>query len=278
MELADRLAVVIERQDEPSLKYSGQVRRGGAVATAKGRSVRGAACRDVFEALILIALLDVDRADSESGAAEETTASTLLWTLTDAEELMLATDPAAEVIALVPENEGPRLAGSALALWGGASKASFDLDLGLALSVRWRTELLQPMLLFGVYGGRERIGVPGTGAGARVERLAAHAALCPVRLPRSSVLGVRPCVDVDAGVLSGSGVSVGGARGRAAPWLSTGVELRAEWAVWDAVELGAMIGGVVALTRPRFYFLPDTTAFEAAAGGVRAGASAGLSF
>lgn len=276
MKLADRLSVGIERQEDSSLKYSGQLRRSRAFSDQEGRSVRGATCREVFEALTLIAVLGLDRAESESPAAE--TPAPTLWTLTEEDELVLARDPAPEVLAPLPEDEGPRFAGSVLALWGGASKASFDLDLGLAFDVRWRTELLQPLLLFGVYGGRESIGVSGTGAGARLERLAAQAVACPVRLPRSSVAGVRPCVDVDAGVLTGSGVSVGGARGRTAPWLSTGVQLRAEWAVWDALELGAMIGGVVALSRPRFYFLPDTTAFEAAAGGVRAGASASLSF
>jgi hypothetical protein len=89
---------------------------------------------------------------------------------------------------------------------------------------------------------------------------------------------VRPCVDLDAGVLRGSGVSVEGARGHTAPWVSTGVQLRAEWSVWGPLELGAMVGGVVALSRPRFFFEPDTTAFQADAVAIRAGASAGVSF
>jgi hypothetical protein len=176
------------------------------------------------------------------------------------------------------ETERLRLAGSALALWGGASKATAAADLGLALTLRWQGVHWQPFLLVGAYGGRERFGVSGTTAGARLERLAMHAVACPLRFPREAALAVRPCVDLDAGVLRGSGESVRGARDHAAPWLSTGVQLRAEWSVWGPLEVGAMIGGVVALSRPRFYFVPDTTAFQADAAAFRAGASAGVSF
>jgi hypothetical protein len=200
-----------------------------------------------------------------------------VWSLTPQQELELARDPEPEATA-EPATAPVRLTAMALALWGGAARATANADLGVALVARWMSDTLQPFVLVGVYGGRERFGVSSTSAGARLERLTLHGVACPLRFPRASALGVRPCADLDAGVLRGSGVSVNAARGHDAPWVSTGLQLRAEWSPWGPLELGAMIGGVVALTRPRFYFLPDTTAFQAGAAAFRAGASAGVSF
>jgi hypothetical protein len=275
--LATQLHIEIERlKSDAGPKYEGQVLR-DAGSSGDGRRVRGATCGEVFEALTLIARLGLARMSSEPSVAAPAPAPAG-WTLTAREELELARDPLPEAIGPARETERLRLAGSALALWGGASKATAAADLGLAIALRWSSDPLQPFLLIGAYGGRERFGVSGTTAGARLERLAIHAVACPLRFPREAAIGVRPCVDVDAGVLRGSGESVQGARDHTAPWLSTGVHLRAEWSVWGPLELGAMIGGVVALSRPRFYFVPDTTAFQADAAAFRAGASAGMSF
>ena len=216
---------------------------------------------------------------SEPGVPAQAPASAPpTWRLTAQEELALARDPEPEALDPAPRPERVRLAGAALALWGGASRATSDADLGVAVMARWKSDFLQPFLLVGAYGGRERFGVSSTTAGARLERLVLHSVACPLRFPRDAALGVRPCVDLDVGVLRGSGVSVEAARGHTAPWVSTGVQLRAEWSPWGPLELGAMIGGVLALTRPRFYFVPDTTAFQADAVALRAGASAGVSF
>jgi hypothetical protein len=278
--LAAQLEIEIERlKGDAGPKYEGHVALPDAGTSRDGRRVRGATCGEVFEALTLIARLGLARMSSEPSAPAPAPAPAPAgWTLTAGEELELARDPLPEAIGAARETERLRLAVSALALWGGASKATAAADLGLALALRWSSDPLQPFLLIGAYGGRERFGVSGTTAGARLERLAIHAVACPLRFPRDAAIGVRPCVDLDAGVLRGSGESVQGARDHTAPWLSTGVQLRAEWSVWGPLELGAMIGGVVALSRPRFYFVPDTTAFQADAAAFRAGASAGVSF
>jgi hypothetical protein len=284
--LADRFAIEIERRGgDASPTYEGWLGSYGAGTARAGRHVRGATCHEVFEALTLIAQLGLARMSSDAalssdpeGDAAAPSPAPLSWTLTAQEELELARDPRPEAISPAPDTESPRLAATALALWGGASRATHAADLGLALSVRWKSDHLRPFVLVGVYGGRERFAVEGTPAQARLERLALHAIACPVRFPREAAIGVRPCVDLDAGVLRGSGVSVEGARGHTAPWVSTGVQLRVEWSVWGPLELGAMVGGVVALSRPRFFFEPDTTAFQADAVAIRAGASAGVSF
>lgn len=274
--LADRLAVEIERVGgDSSAAYEGRIRQDEAAISSAERSVRGATCREVFEALTLIARLGLARLSSEPSTPAQ---APLDWTLTAEDEVDLARDPSPEGVGSAREPGSLRLAGAALALWGGAARATFGVDLGLALTARWASDGLQPLLLVGAYGGRERFGVSGTSAGAELERVALQAVACPLRFPRETSIGVRPCVDVDAGVLHGSGVSVEGARGRTAPWVSTGVQIRLEWSPWGPVELGAMIGGVVALTRPRFYFAPDTTAFQSDAAAIRAGASAGVSF
>lgn len=282
--LSGRLAVEIQRrQGDAGTTYEGHIRQGGAGTARAGRHVRGATCEAVFEALALIARLGLSAMAVPATAPEREPSSAPTpaqpsWTLTAQEELALARDlpPAPDLPA--PKAERLRLAAAALALWGGASHASADPDLGLALTARGTHGPLQPFLLVGAYAGRERFGVSGTTAGARLERLALHAVACPLRFPREAAYGLRPCVDLDVGMLRGSGVSVDAARGHTAPWASTGVQLRAEWSPWGPLELGAMIGGVLALSRPRFYFEPDTTAFRADAASLRAGASAGVSF
>jgi hypothetical protein len=290
--LLDRLVIEIERRgNDATPTYEGWLGPRDAGTTSRaGRRVRGATCREVFEALTLIARLGLLRmsepalssqpalSSTSEGPVAAPTRAPLAWTLTAQQELELARDPLPEAVSPAPESESPRLAATALALWGGASRATRGADWGLALGARWKGDGLQPFLLAGVYGGREQFGVSGTPAQARLERLALHAVACPLRVPREAAIGIRPCVDLDAGVLRGSGVSVEGARGHTAPWVSTGVQIRAEWSAWGPLELGAMIGGVVALSRPRFYLVPDTTAFQADATALRAGATAGLSF
>jgi hypothetical protein len=266
--------------------YEGRLRQLDDDTTGQGRQVRGATCREVFEALALIARLGLARmsADPDASPAKHAKrdpappAGASSWALSEREELELARDPLPGSAEPRRRSGRVRLGGAALALWGGAARATTAVDVGLAIAARWESLRLQPFVLAGVYGGRERFGVSGTAAGARLERLVLHVVACPLRFPRSAALGVRPCVDLDAGMLRGSGVSVEGARGHAAPWLSTGVQLRAEWSPWGPLELSAMVGGVVALSRPRFYFVPDTTAFQAEAAALRAGASAGVSF
>jgi hypothetical protein len=284
--LAAQLEIEIGRVGgDASPAYEGRAAWGGVGSSRDGRRVRGASCREVFEALTLIARLGLARLSSESSESSEPGAPVRDppptppgWTLTAQDELELARDPAPEQPGTARASERLRLSGSALALWGGAARATASADLGLALTASWKSDRLQPFLLVGGYGGSERFGVSGTTAGARLERLSLHAVACPLRFPRETALGVRPCVDLDAGVLRGSGVSVDGAREHTAPWLSAGLQLRAEWSVWGPLELGAMVGGVVALSRPRFYFVPDTTAFQADAAAFRAGASLGVSF
>jgi hypothetical protein len=284
--LSDRLAIEIQRGGGGSSPtYEGRIWESGGATSHEGRQVRGGSCREVFEALALIARLGLARIAAQPPAPSQHRAPvsalprpSFVWSLTPQQELELARDPEPEAPgpALAPDRV--RLTGAALALWGGAAQATADPDLGVALAARWRSARWQPFVLLGAYGGRERFGVSSTSAGARLERLALHTVACPLRFPRESAFGVRPCADLDVGMLRGSGVSVKAARGHTAPWVSTGLQLRAEWSPWGPLELGAMIGGVVALTRPRFYFLPDTTAFQADAAAFRAGATAGVSF
>ena len=295
--VVDRLAIEIERRGEGAQpSYEGRIRSSGTGAPSRGRRVRGATCPEVLEALTLIARLGVARASTEppgraaseapagSGASAESSAPVEssrgdpAWALSAADELELARDPP-QPVDPSRATGSVRFSAAALAIVGGAARAAAGADLGVTLAARWASVPLQPLLLVGVYGGGERFRVPGTGAGARLERLALHAAACPLRFPRgAAAFGLRPCVDVDAGVLRGSGVSVDAARGHDAPWLSAGLQLRGEWSPWGPIELGAMLGGVVALSRPRFYFVPDTTAFQADAVALRAAASAGVSF
>jgi hypothetical protein len=99
-----------------------------------------------------------------------------------------------------------------------------------------------------------------------------------VRFPRSTAAALRPCINADLGRITGTGLGVSGAARSSALLASTGLDLRLEWSVLEHLELGAVLGGVVTLARPHFFFAPELTALSVPPVGIRTGASASLAF
>lgn len=260
---------------EGGFQYSGELGQSSEPGLAP-RSVRGVSCQEVVEALTLIAALGGQPAASSAEAREVARDE---WSLTPEQEWALTREvdapPEPEPL---PYREGLRVGAVGFALFHSVAAPQLATDLGLGLSMSWDTESWQPWVMLGVYEGGEVSPVQGTAARARFERWSTHLVACPLRFPRRSSAAVRPCLDLDVGRLTGTGLGANSAAQPSALTASAGLGARFEWSIWERIELGAMLGGVLPLARPRFYFEPDVTAFEVSALGLRAGMSASLLF
>jgi hypothetical protein len=288
-DLTPLLSIEIQRDRASAARthaYVGVIDASGAQLGPEARTVRGSSCAELVAALTLIAALGIERAGSSARGAATTEVSEAAdvgdaasgWELSREQAWALSEDGAQRAPVPVHE-EGARLGLAAFLLTETTAAPQPGWNYGLGASAHWNSANWQPWFLLGVYaGGGERARVPGVPASARFERLSTHTVGCPLRFPRSAPLALRPCIDLDLGRLSGEGLDVSRARQRSALWLSTGLELRVEWSPWHALALSGMLGGVLPLSRPRFYFRPQLTAWEVAPLGFRAGALANLSF
>jgi hypothetical protein len=251
--------------------YAGQL-RSAADATLNGaRSLRGASCEEVLDALSFIGALGLTRVASQRGN-DGTTAPPG----SDAPEA--SSRPSAnQTKHAPPATSKVRLGAVAFALLQPNLTPGRPIAFGLALRLGWSTASWQPLFLLGAYTSLSEEQALSGGGSVRFEHWSSHAVACPWRFPRQGKLGLRPCLELDAGRSSGTGSGVMGATRRAAPWLSGGARVSAELAVWRGVELGASVGAIVPFWHARFVILPDTS-FETPALGFRAGTHASLLF
>lgn len=261
----DRLTIAIAREragGAGGARYTGEL---GSVDDAAGeaRRVSGASCAEVVQALTLIAALELQRAVATPALAET------------GADLPRDTPPSVDDTRA---QRVPRVGAVAFALLQSGRAPRWTADMGAGISLRWRTEHLQPWLLLGVYWGRDDVPVGQREGRAHFERWSSYLVGCPLRFPRETALALRPCASLDVGRISGQGLRVNDAEESAALLASAGMDVRLEWSILERLELGALFGGAVALSRPRFYFSPEITALEVAPGGLRMGASASLSF
>jgi hypothetical protein len=268
--LANELSVSIVREPDAGgrASYAGQL---GALATLPeaGRRVRGESCDEVLEALTLIAALSVE----QLAASEPAEPAPVLHAVQDDAAVDAAPAPAVEA------GQRPRIGPAAFVLVQNTSAPGLAVDLGAGAVSSWDRHPLSPWLLVGGYwGGGEQSNVAAAGVSARFERAALYATGCVWRFPRSGPLALRPCLELDVGALRGEGLGVGSATRRTALWLSSGASVRGSVSLSDRIELGAQVGGMLPLYRPRFYFLPGVTAFQVEPVGFRAGSFVSLLF
>jgi hypothetical protein len=268
--LANELSVSIVREPDAGGRaaFAGQL---GALATLPeaGRRVRGESCEEVLEALTLIAALSVEQLAAEAPSEP----APVLHGVQNDGALDAAPAPPRRA------RQRPLLGPAAFVLVQNTSAPGLGLDAGLGVVSSWDQHPLAPWILVGGYwGGGERADVPGTGVSARFERAALYAAGCVWRFPRSGPLALRPCLELDVGALHGEGQDVGGATSRTSLWLSTGAGVRGSLSLAERVELGGQVGAMLPLYRPRFYFLPEVTAFQVEPVGFRAGSFVSLLF
>jgi len=260
-----------------SVQISGGPRQGyaGELESPLGsspRSVRGATCEDVADALSFIAALELERIAASAAAGEPVVASAAPVSAPAAPGADTPVAPAASTAA-PPLRAG--VVGFVL-LQDGLTPGHV-VGLGAALRLEWSVPGWQPLISLGAYSSGTEESQLENGR-VRFTHWSSHAVACPWRFPSSGALGLRPCLELDAGRSLGEGVALAGAARHFAPWLSAGAQLQGEIRLWERLELGVSLAAVVPFWHAHFFLAPDIPSFETPSFGFRAGSSASLLF
>jgi hypothetical protein len=247
----------------PEVSIAVVVRRTGRVFVGRleigpgnVRTIGGASCQEVVEALALIASLYVQRF---SGSA--------------------STQAAPEPPAAVAPPQGPPLeptqeivrnhrASTRWVFTGGASAAVVygtapALAPGVAVFVDVRRSGVtpwQPSLRLGYAWARSDAGIAGGGR-AGFDLQVGSVDVCPARITFFR-FAVTPCLGIDIGALQATSTGVDGARTDRRLWLAPSASGRLEFAVVRHFDLFLQGAIAVPLVRERFYLEPSTTIFE----------------
>jgi hypothetical protein len=238
--------------------------------TTTTRSVAGASCEAVVEALSLIAALSVGSAPPPEPPSPEAPLG--------------SAEPAADAGAAQPARgtqDGLRLGPVAWLLLDTAVAPQAAMGLGAGVSLHWQREgSWSPELQVGVLQLHSEQPPAAPALGSRFEVTAVHANLCPLELLSSNTWSVRPCLEVEGGRISGTGVGSSLLRRteRRGPWLSSGVSLRAAAAVWGPLSLAASAGATLPWVRHEFFVEPDRLIFRVPSLGWRATGSLAATF
>jgi hypothetical protein len=272
---ADALPVRIVRRPRAASgnEYEGAV---GAEGAEAGRLVRGTSCREVFEALVLVAVLGLDTTRSEPSGSARASSAPLGGLPAEPPPVGGIDEPVATASTGGDTPLGWGAVGLVLVQSGIAPRPS--LDVGAGLVARWSFPGFEPWLLLAVYTAAEAQTVRVAGASARLEHTAVRALGCPWRYPATGWLALRPCAGLDVGRCRGEGSGVSGPSNNGTLWLAARTELRVEFSIYDGLSLGAAGGAALPLVRPRFYFEPGAVVFQAPAFGLEAGAFAAWLF
>ena len=243
-------------------------------AASEPLPVRASASAETSASAEASASVDGTMSSSEASASSDRNVS-------EVTELKAA-DPtplhATELVAAQPPSsntdraDGIRVGAVGILLMQSAIAPGWSLDSGFGLSMDYPISGLQPWFLLGVYfgTGKDVLSADGS-ASARFDHWAVYALGCPWRFDGAGAIALRPCLDFDVGRSSGEGLGVSSDVQSSSPWLSVGVQLRAEVELWERVQLGVSAGGFVPLLHSNFTFPPEGTTFEVPPVGFRAG-------
>jgi hypothetical protein len=256
--------------------YAGELTSSSGASLAAARSVRGATCGEVLDALSLIGALGLERIAARAGEAAPNDAGGAV--AVGSAGAGSAAVGAEVPVAASPVRRAARLGAVGFALWQGDLVPGQPIALGAGVRWAWSTPAWQPLILVGASASLPEERSLEGGGRVRYEHWSTHAVACPWRFPQSGAWGVRPCAELDVGRSSGEGVNVDAAARRSAPWLSAGAQLRAELAVWDRLELGVSLEAIAPLWRAHFFFYPGVERFDTPALGFRSSGSATVLF
>jgi hypothetical protein len=256
---ADALHVLIERRSskKSASEYHGIVRSDGS---EEPRTVRGTSCREVFEALVLVAVLSLDATRPEPH--NDSLSSDI--PLTEPIGVVDAPSP----VESTRGRDRLRWGAAGLVLMQSGIAPNPSLDVGAGVVARWSLAGLEPWLLLAFYMGAASQTVRVEGASARFEHAALRAVGCPWRYPGPQWLALRPCLGLDVGRSRGEGFGVSGASSNSSLWLAARGEMRVEFSIYDGLSVGGAGGAALPLVRPRFYFEPGAVVFETPAWGL----------
>jgi hypothetical protein len=272
-----RIGVRIERAGDGG-PFTGVIDVTDATARTTRRSVEGTSCSDVAQALSLIAALGLElRGGRAAPIAPEPALPALPVTVAAGAKRTFVAPGSQQ------RKDGFEVGAALIALAHSAAAPDVALGAGAVLTFDWRRGApWQPSVWVGAYrapGGEVRFA--GGDARARFELFAAQALACPLRFPERGAWGLRPCVVVELGRVTGTstGAAVVGATTRSGMWASGGVGVRAEAEPWGPLRLSVLGTSVVPLARHDFSFSPDATlAFQVPALGFLAAAYLGVAF
>jgi hypothetical protein len=257
-----RVSIEIARRDANQTERGGwisQLTIGAAGAKTTTSEVTDTSCSALVEALALLVALRIDSAPEPATAAFEL-------------RLPSAPEPGAPVD--VPRRtetggESAEVYRIGAVLLGGIRSAMGPepaLGLGAGVTLEYgHGELWAPWFELSVWRlETSEVALEG-GATVRFTSLLASASACPVRLLGTAAFWLRPCLDLDAGALTGngSGSTVVQAEPRRAPWLAFGPSVRvAATPFGGPIRLGAALGASLPLLRHEFYFSPNIEGFS----------------
>jgi hypothetical protein len=282
----DASARVFEVVMDPGPPATGQVSiRLGQVPQGE-RHVQASTCSDVANALALVVALAVDPsallATPPSSSASAPTA-----TSPSASPPPPVPEPAPVSIARAPllapgsptpaghadaplavdsTTSTPRLPstlslGTDLAIAGGVVPAAI---VGVSPHVGWvssraATVVPSARLAF-LRAGTGILDVPG--GSAIFEWTVAMLDACATHRSSNDSTRISACARVEGGTIDTSGIGIAAPRAQSSAWIAAGALLRGEWAI---VQPMFVEGALAAMAHPivhRFYFLPDTTAYQ----------------
>ncbi len=225
------------------------------------RTISGASCSEVFDALTLFAALSLDPLVDEPAAP--------------ANEQRV--QPSAAPLTLPVSNTSvtPRAASH-----GARWRAALGAHIGL-MSARTAStvELLEPFGELSLHAWAApltpavRLGFSTASADsaasaqgfARLHWTVARVDACPLELRLGAQGALRPCLSASGGVLSARGERVDHPRAPDIPWWTMGGLLRGEWNFSGSLALEADAGLDSPLRRSRLYFEPETRVYRAPA-------------
>ena len=259
-------------------EFEGTLETADADGEPTTRTLVGASCRDVVDALAVVAAMG-------SGATRPSTPSTpsTPTPIPEKGSQLVEASRDADAPRRVPASRSSMSAEMAVGLHGGvltgatpsaAPRGEVVVSLGA-----WRrasTELVR-------FWPRARLSLGIAGSSASVERIATRFSLlaggldaCPMRIGGDR-FEVSPCARAELGTLSAEPRSFEGTRTRETRWLAIGGVAVLTARIRPPVFIDATFGVVAPLQRDRFYFEPSTTVQQVGAVAVVGGAGVGLS-
>ncbi len=262
---SDEEAMVVTAVIEPrGDAWTGRLQVLQSAAAPSERSVVGARCEEVRDALAFIAALSID-AQSEDAVERKDGSLAEEAEATDASEEALVEPSRPPEESPVPPPATPESEPLPARTWWLGAEAVVATPFGDAnafgasVFARWMS--MDP----GWLALDLRLGLRGLSQGgftvpegaAVLHVVGGVVEVCPVRLLSEPDVRVPVCVETEVGAIVGEGRGVDDPVTEARPWLAPGASLRLQGFPMDelAVELGA--GLAVPATRHRYRFEPD---------------------
>jgi hypothetical protein len=257
-----RVSVAISRDDSSGAgpaRWRSELTIGEQAEPATSTEVADASCAALVQALALMVALHVD-------ATPAATTTSLEPALADAREPAQPIDRHASALASAASPKQLRFGAAVLGSVRSALGPDPALGFGVGVTLQWaQAGVWAPWLeVSASHLATGEVARPG-GTAMRFDALLADARLCPLRAIGTEALWLRPCIDLEAGQLTGRGSGNGLVRAeqRRTPWLTPGASLRAAVIpLGGPLQLSAAFGASFPLFRHEFYFAPNIEGFS----------------